>query len=504
MTNCIPLIKQLPFALYRAEQVKRLDQYIIQMHNIPGTELMQRAGTAAWQIAQVHWPQARDITVVCGIGNNGGDGYVLASLALAAGCTVRVLQLGDIQRLSGDALTMAQQYWEQGGFAEPFQNLPRHTDLLVDAVFGTGLERNVSGAWATALDAINQHNAPVLALDIPSGLNADTGTIMGCAVRAKITITFIALKQGMFTAHGAECCGETYFAGLQVPATAYRQELLSARRMDWNRWAETLTPRPRHAHKSHFGHVLLIGGAPGMGGALRLAAEAAARSGAGLVTMATHPQHAAWLNLARPELMCYSIEKANDIVPLLARATVIAIGPGLGQSAWAKDLLQTVLTAPQPLVLDADALNLLATAPQQRTNWVLTPHPGEAARMLNWPVAQIQHDRFTALDALSERYGGNIVLKGSGTLVRGPSHKPPAVCNAGNPGMASGGMGDALTGIIAGLIAQGWELEDAACMGVCLHAAAGDRAAAAGERGLLAGDLFPHLRTLLNVETGEC
>lgn len=504
MSNCLPITKQLPFALYRAEQVRRLDNYIIQEHNLSGMELMERAGNAAWQIAQAHFPQVRHLTVVCGIGNNGGDGYVLARLALLAGYTVQVLQLGDAQRLSGDALSMAQKYWELGGKTEPFQSLPPRTDLIIDAVLGTGLERDVSGEWAAALDAINQHPAPVLSIDIPSGLNADTGHIMGCAVCAQITVTFIALKQGMFTAHGADCCGAIYFASLQVPAVAYSQERISARRVDWSRWAETLKPRPRYAHKGLFGHVLVIGGAPGMGGALRLAAEAAARSGAGLVTMATHPQHSSWLNLTRPELMCYAVVNPDDLEPLLTRANVIAIGPGLGQSEWAKTLLQQVLASKKPLVIDADALNLLAVTPYQRANWVLTPHPSEAARMLNWSTTKVQHNRFAALAALKERYGGTVVLKGSGTLVRGHSHTTPIVCSDGNPGMASGGMGDTLTGIIASLIAQGWEPEEAAGMGVCLHAAAGDRAAAAGERGLLASDLFPHLRTLLNSETGGC
>jgi len=500
MSNNIPIINQLPYALYRAAQVKALDKCIIQQHNVPGIELMERAGTAAWTAAQQRWPNLRDITIICGTGNNGGDGYVVARLAAAAGLTVRVLQLGNAAKLIGDASTMAQKYQKIGGSIQTFYQLPMRTDLLVDAIFGTGLERNVSDEWATAITEINQHPAPVLALDIPSGLNSDTGHIMGCAVRAQLTITFIALKQGMFTANGAECCGKIQFAGLEVPALAYRTELPSARRIDWPRFASTLGPRPKNSHKGHFGHVLVIGGSAGMSGAVLLAAQAAARCGAGLVTIATHPQHSGWLNANCPELMCYGISNTEDLEPLLTRATVIAIGPGLGQSELAKDLLHKVLATSKPLVVDADALNFLSLKPQQRTNCILTPHPGEAARLLGTSTSIVQQDRFATLKSLQEQYGGIIVLKGSGTLISSDSLKPPAVCSGGNPGMASGGMGDVLTGIIASFVAQGWELEDAACMGVSLHAAAADKVAKYGERGMLASDVFSYFRDLLNPE----
>jgi NAD(P)H-hydrate epimerase len=272
--------------------------------------------------------------------------------------------------------------------------------------------------------------------------------------------------------------------------------------MDWPRHASTLHPRSRTTHKGQCGHVLIIGGTLGMGGALRLAGEGALRSGAGLVTLATDPQHSALLNLNRPELMCHGVAHVEDLEPLLQRANVVVIGPGLGRSAWANTLFNRVLNIHQPLIVDADALNLLAATPTQRANWILTPHPGEAARL--WGGEQItakavQQDRFAAAAAIQARYGGVLVLKGSGTIISSNSHRPPAVCSAGNPGMASGGMGDLLTGIIAGILAQGWELEDAANMGVCLHAAAADCAAAdGGERGLIASDVAPYVRTLFN------
>lgn len=502
MYNIIPTTDQLPYALYRAAQVRALDNHIIQQHNIPGIELMERAGNFAWNIAQKYWSSLRNITVICGVGNNGGDGYVVARLAMVAGLTVKVLQLGNIQRISGDALAMMQQYQALGGKIEPFETLPMRTDLIVDAIFGTGLERDISGIWAAAIEAINEHSAPVLALDIPSGLNADTGKIMGCAVKAQLTVTFIALKQGLFTADGSECCGKIKFASLDVPALAYRTELPSARRIDWQRFAGTLSLRPKNSHKGHFGHVLIVGGLPGMSGAVLLAAIAALRCGAGLVTIATHPQHSYCLNVNYPEIMCCGITNPEDLTPLLTRATVIVIGPGLGQSIWAIDLLHKVFSTSKPLIVDADALNFLSLNPFQRNNWILTPHPGEAARLLNCTTTEIQHNRFFALTSLQECYNGIIVLKGAGTLISNNSHKSIAVCSDGNSGMASGGMGDVLTGVIASFVAQGWDLEDAACMGVSLHAATADKVAfTRGERGMLASDLFAYFPELLNYNT---
>ena len=258
-----------------------------------------------------------------------------------------------------------------------------------------------------------------------------------------------------------------------------------------------LPPRPRASHKGDYGHVLVIGGDHGMAGAVRLVGEAAARTGSGLVSIATRTAHAAVITTARPELMCHGVEHVRDLRPLLQRASVIAIGPGLGQSAWGSELLAAVVQTRLPLVVDADALNLLAQESAMRNNWILTPHPAEAARLLNVTTEQIQADRLHAVQAIQNRYGGVSVLKGAGSLVCAVD-RPIAICEAGNPGMASGGMGDVLTGIIAGLLAQGLNLADAACAGVYIHAKAGDRAAQQGERGLLASDLMPHLRKLVN------
>lgn len=458
---------------------------------------MERAGAFGFATLQRYWPQAKSITVICGAGNNGGDGYVIARLAHEAGLAVTILQLGDHDKLRGEAAINAGRCEALQLHIEPLQKIPNNTDVIVDAILGTGLERNVSGRWAEALQAINRHSAAVLAIDIPSGLNADRGAVMGTAVRADVTTTFIALKQGMFTAAAADYCGEILFDTLDIPARLYASEILSARRADWDRQRQLLPQRPRSSHKGDCGHVLVVGGAPGFSGAVRLAGESALRSGAGLVSIATDTRHAGLIAASRPELMCHGIDNSAELEPLLQRCSVVAIGPGLGQGAWGKSLFESTLLSNKPLVVDADALNLLAQHPQQHIKRVLTPHPGEAARLLDQTVEEIQSDRFTAAKRLQQRYGGVIALKGAGTVIHSPGCRPPAVCSQGNPGMATGGSGDVLTGVIAGLIAQGLDLQDAAETGVCVHAAAGDLAARDGERGMIASDLFPYIRKLL-------
>jgi NAD(P)H-hydrate epimerase len=371
---------------------------------------------------------------------------------------------------------------------------------VVDAVFGTGLEREVSGPFAEALAAIRACGSPVLSLDIPSGLHADTGMILGTGVQATVTVTFIALKQGMFTGVGRGYCGHIVFDDLGVPPEVSARLAPQARRLAYANLHCLLTPRSRTGHKGDYGHVLVIGGEQGYGGATRLAGEAAARVGAGLVSVATRPQHASWLPASRPELMGHGVQTAEELEPLLERANVVAIGPGLGQASWGEALLQAALRSSKPLVVDADALNLLARRGQgqRRSEWILTPHPGEAGRLLQCTPGEVQADRFKATAELVARYGGTCVLKGSGTLVLTEGGTMEVV-QEGNPGMGSGGMGDLLTGVIAGLVAQGFTMADAARLGACLHGHAGDLAAAeGGERGLLAGDLMPFLRSLAN------
>ncbi len=491
-------MRPLPYELYRAAEVRELDRIAIEEFSIAGIELMTRAGAAAFAVLRARWPAVKRITVVCGGGNNGGDGFVIARLGHAAGFHVSVSMLAAVDSLKGDAKSAYELMAAAGVEVVAAASLSLgQTDLIVDALLGTGLDREVMGRWHDMINTLNAASVPVFAIDIPSGLNADNGTVMGIAIRAEATISFIGLKQGMLTAAGPDYCGEILFDDLQLPQAAYKKVMPAARRIDPHQLSMLLPRRARAAHKGDCGHVLVVGGAPGMSGAVRMAGEAALRSGAGLVTIATAPEHAALLNLTRPELMVYAVDGAAALRPLLQQADVIVVGPGLSTSAWGMALLDAVLVCDAPLVVDADALNLLAMEPHMRDDWVLTPHPGEAARLLNLTTAEVQADRFFAADALQRKYGGVVVLKGCGSLMV-DQDGTVSLCDAGNPGMASGGMGDLLTGVIAALVAQRLSLTDAATLGVWLHASAADRAAMAGERGLLASDLIPHLRKLVN------
>ncbi len=271
----------------------------------------------------------------------------------------------------------------------------------------------------------------------------------------------------------------------------------SPRLLDWKQLQSYLPPRVRDAHKGLYGHVLVVGGDYGMGGAVRLAAEAALRVGAGLVSVATRPEHVTTVNACRPEILCHQISQATDLGPLLARASVVVAGPGMGQSDWSKSLFNKILSAKLPLILDADALNLLSQQPQAVPNAVLTPHPGEAARLLGVSTESVQAERAVATHRLVEKYHSVVVLKGAGTLVQ--SAQGLAICKAGNPGMATAGMGDVLAGVIGGLVAQGLAISIAAELGVYVHALAADQAAfEGGQRGLLACDLMKYLRALVN------
>lgn len=486
----------LPTAVYRAADVRAMDRHAIEVQGIAGYTLMQRAGEAAFDLLLSAWPAARRLLVACGAGNNGGDGYVVARLAREAGLDVTVAALVDPARLAGDAARAHADYVAAGGTTRVFEPATaRACDVVVDALLGTGLDRDVSGPLAACIESLAAAGRPVLALDLPSGLDADSGAVRGVVLPAQRTITFVGLKAGLFLGAGPRCTGRLSFAGLglDVPAPGPR-----LRRLDGSLLAGVLPPRPRDAHKGVHGRVLVVGGGPGMAGAARLAAEAALRVGAGLVTVATRPEHVAAVVAGRPEVMCRGVASAADLAPLLAAADVVALGPGLGQDDWGRALFEAALAAPGPRVVDADALNLLAASPRRRADWILTPHPGEAGRLLGWSADAVQADRLQAAAELVARFGGVAVLKGACTLVQGGDGLP-WVCDRGNPGMATAGMGDVLTGAIAGLLGQQREPEIAAATGVLAHALAGDRAAAGGgERGLLASDVLAALRACVN------
>lgn len=485
--------------LYSAASVRELDRRAIELHGIPGYTLMQRAAAAAWGEARSRWPDARKVVVVCGPGNNGGDGYEVARLARAAGCRVTVVECDALAR-RGDALT-AREAWQAVG---PVQRgwsgvVVDDATLVVDALYGIGLSRAPDGEAAAAIAAINaarQDGARVLALDVPSGLDADTGAAPGAAVIADLTVSFIAEKAGLRTGQGPALCGDLRLASLAVPAALHAGLAPVATRIDRSALAGWLPRRPRTGHKGDHGHVLLIGGDHGMAGAILLAARAALRGGAGLVTVATRASHAVALAAAQPDVMVRAVETPEALAVLIARADVVAVGPGLGREAWGQAMFDAAIASAPPKVVDADALNALAAAPQRREDWLLTPHPGEAGRLLGIATADVQRDRYAAIRALRARYGGTVVLKGAGSLVHGPAHL--RLCPYGNPGMGVGGMGDVLTGLCAALVAQGLDLEDAAAAAVTAHALAGDQVAERGERGLIASDVVEALRAQVN------
>ena len=490
-------MKHLPNNLYTAEQTRELDRVTIEEFEVSGTVLMERAGTVAFDLLKERWPETKTLCIVCGTGNNAGDGFVVARLANEQGYKVEVLVVGDSHKIKGDALAAKQRLEGCGVNTQVYGNgkLPL-ADLVVDALFGTGLKGAVSGDAEHAISAINQHGTPILSLDIPSGLLADTGSVEGEVVSADVTVSFIGLNRGLLTSKGPDCCGELIFDDLQIPSGVAHKVPTSVKRLNIN--PPIFKKRKKESHKGLFGHVLVIGGDIGMSGAARMACEASLRSGAGLVSLATRYAHASVISSVRPEIMSYPAERESEIKFLLEKANVIAIGPGLGQSEWAATLFATAINSESPIIVDADGLNLLAIEPLQRENWILTPHPGEAARLLDISVEQVQADRFSAVKQISDKFGATVVLKGNGSLIY--SEGKTYLCDQGNPGMATGGMGDVLTGIIASLLAQDFSLTEAAKVGVHLHSAAGDAAAkGAGERGLLASDLMPSIRRLINL-----
>ena len=495
----MPHMSVLPENLYTAIQVRELERRAIEDAHIPAATLMQRAGEAAWQQLKLQWPAAEHLLILCGTGNNAGDGYVLAGHALRERLKVTVITLGDRLRLPQAASEARGAFLKAGGKEQGFEGRLPAADVIVDALLGIGLDRPLGGEWLKLVREVNGSQMPVLSIDIPTGLNADTGAEMGAAIRAALTITYIALKAGLFTGSGPDCTGLLRFADLGVPGKLYGSLAPRARRLRSAAMRETALPRRRRdANKGEYGKLLIVGGDHGMGGAVRLAAEAALRAGAGLVTVATRGAHVGGLLSGLPEALVHGVESADELKPLLERASVVAVGPGLGRDDWGRMLLKRVMAFDMPLVVDADALNLLAEAPHKHGRWILTPHPGEAGRLLGTDTATVQRDRYACVERIAERFDAVTVLKGAGSLIAAHG-EATAVCTAGNPGMASPGMGDVLTGVIAALVAQHLSLPEAARQGVYLHAAAGDLAARQGERGLMAGDLMDPLHHLVNV-----
>lgn len=511
---------RLPRELYTAAQVRELDRLAIRGLGIEGFTLMQRAAAAVLDLTLDHYPQVKHLVVMAGPGNNGGDGYVVAALAQARDIRATVVQVGNHTALQGAAGQAARMAAGKNTPVEIFDSANLFPDsphfghtVIVDALLGIGLSRPVSAEFQSAIELMNASGLPVVAVDVPSGLCSDTGEILGAAVNAAHTVCLVGLKRGLLTGQGVNCCGELHFFDLETAETirnsaeAPRPDCL---RIDMPAMSRYLRARAPSAHKGDFGHTLVIGGDSGFGGAAIMAGEAALRSGSGLVSLVTRPAHVGAALARRPELMVLGRDEVDESVQRLAqRASVIVVGPGLGRSDWSRSFLQLALACQRshniPLVVDADGLNLLAEddlrqVGRPRQHWILTPHPGEAGRLLGWETARVQADRFAAIRSLQSLWGGVVLLKGAGSLLcHGADGQPVMLCTEGNAGMASGGMGDVLSGVIGGLVAQGHALPEALQLAVCVHGESADLAVAeTGQAGLLATDLLGRIGPLLN------
>lgn len=503
LTGC----HSLPEDLYSADAVRELDRYVIDQQGIDGFELMQSAAAAVFRRLMHRWPEPGRILVLCGAGNNGGDGYLVAAAAHRHGLPVACVAVAPTGKLSGDARRAWQKACSDGVEILDLQVLSAlerdqqfvSAALIVDAMLGTGVTGAPREPFGEMIRRCHQSGAPVVAVDLPSGLNATTGAAPGDVIRADLTVTFIGLKAGLYTGQGPEACGAVCFEALGTePWLAPSGQSPLANRIDWPLLQAYLPRRSMTAHKGRFGHVLVVAGDRGFGGAGILAAEAAARSGAGLVTLATRPEHAAPALARCPSIMVQGLIHGSELPALVAAADVIVCGPGIGQGAWGQQMLQQVVASGKPRVMDADALNLMASRVAVADNeHILTPHPGEAARLLNCPVAEIEADRINAAAKLREVFGGTVVLKGAGTVIDSRGARPD-ILSGSNPGMATGGMGDVLSGIVGALYGQLGNPALAARIGAALHLAAAERATTVkGYMGLLPTDVIAALPSVL-------
>lgn len=487
--------------LYRTADIRRIES------EAAALPLMQRAGRAAAELAMAicrdrHAP----VLILAGPGNNGGDAFEVALLLRECFFNTTVVFAGDTGKLPTDAAEAYQRFSNAGGTTLP--SIPADSEtsswsLIVDGLFGIGLTRDISEPYAELIGRANalaaRHQCPLLALDCPSGLDADTGRIHGTGTRASHTITFIGAKPGLFTADGPDCCGKITIAPLDLSPELVAKEC--GRIVAPELFGAQLQPRLRNSHKGHHGSTAVIGGAPGMVGAAILAARAALRLGSGRVYVGLLDAQAPALDIQQPELM---FRKANDL--LAGQLTVLACGPGMGASDNARQLLEAACKLTLPLVLDADALNLIATDHSFQTALstrtaptLLTPHPAEAARLLNSSISAIQADRLGHALLLAKRYHAFVALKGCGTLIVSPDQRW-FVNTSGNPGLATAGSGDVLTGIITALLAQGWPPQEALLAAVHLHGHAADDLVAQGQGpiGLTACELIDSARAGLN------
>ncbi|PMG05349.1 bifunctional ADP-dependent (S)-NAD(P)H-hydrate dehydratase/NAD(P)H-hydrate epimerase [Vibrio breoganii] len=490
------------YRLYSPQQIKQSEPQAADLAGITLYQLMERAGHAAFERLQSMLPNAGRVLVCCGSGNNGGDGFVVARLALELGYEVDVFQPSYCESNTADSAQAKQQWLSHGKVISSNIDELEHYDLIVDGLLGTGLKGNVRDNLAKVINSLNQSKLPILSLDIPSGLHADTGKILGIAVKATTTVTFIGNKRGLVTGQSRDTVGELYLADLGVGSEFSSLETELACIFDKEQAHKRLPKRKHTSHKGQCGRTLLVGGHQGTSGAIIMAAQASCRVGAGLISVMTHQDTITPVLTRQPEVMAIAIDKASDaemLVDAMNSATVIALGPGLGTDDWSKRLFEQGIAQLKPKVIDADGLNVLAQSASSYdlSQTILTPHPGEAARLLECSAQEIEQDRYAAVEKIQSKYQCVVLLKGAGTLIC--NGQMTYVITAGNSGMASGGMGDVLTGVIAGLLSQGLMPIDAACLGAWLHSTAADNIATqSGKIGMLATDLLPEIRSLIN------
>lgn len=463
--------------------------------------LMERAGRAAAEEAfRLTMERPGRVLIVCGPGNNGGDGFVMARRLLQAKREVTLVFDGNPAQLPTDASAAYAAWLEAGGSVESSLPMPPEGGwaLIADALFGIGLQRPVTGHYAKWIDSVNRFQGPRLAIDIPSGLDADTGKVLGIAFRATHTLTFIALKPGLLTLDGPDHVGNLIVRTLEIDVAEHARS--PGQVVDTALFRQRLLPRLNNSHKGNYGEAGIIGGANGMNGAALLAARAALKLGAGRVFVNLVDQRAPSVDLLQPELMLRSPDH------VLANATALAVGPGLGLDDAAMRILHSALSREVPLVLDADALTLLAhdgdfrrASCRRAAPTLLTPHPGEAGRLLGTDAAAVQSDRVSAAIEIAQRYRTLVVLKGCGSIIALPDQRW-LINTTGHPGMATAGMGDVLSGLIVALLAQGWPAESALIAATHLHGAAADRLAreGVGPIGLTASEVCEASRGVFN------
>ena len=493
------LTSSLSYKLFRADQVRENEAEAAAQSGCDMFTLMQRAGGAVFEQCQSLFANSDVYLILLGQGNNAGDGYITALNAKKAGKKVHVCAIEPDRVLDGDAGTAQKQWVDAGGSIKPFDvALIEKADVVIDALLGTGINSYIRNEFADVIDAINDSSTPVVSIDVPSGLDANTGQSLGRCVQADVTVTFVGIKPGLVTGAGKQSCGKLVYADLGVGKAFQTLAKASATLLNIDHF-KGMGPRDVHSHKGTYGRLLCVGGNRGTAGAIRLAGEAALRSGAGMVRVYTHEASTIQVSAGRPELMVTS----SHLDDALAWSSCVVIGPGLGQDEWSESVFTAVLKHCQsenkPIVIDADALNLLCKQSTAYTleHCVLTPHAGEAGRLLGVSVDDVESDRFNYARQCSQRYHAVCVLKGAGTLI--DNEKKTWVCRHGNPGMATAGSGDVLSGVLGALMAQGLSVDIAAKYGVVLHAKAGDDIAQLyGQRGMIASDLFDAVRALIN------